>query len=891
MSGRRPLRRWAIRLVRREMRQHILILAMIALATAIASFGAVLLHHADQPSTAFTGTATVRLGMHDPEAASGVLEQAAAGSAGPADITTFGFMSRVGSSTDFMVTDPPIDSAVGAEPVRLIRGRRPVATGEIALNDPLAASLGARIGSTIEVYSGSALRRHGAQLDARTGATTEVKTVEMTVVGTVEDPSNLTEELAVVAHGHLRDPFEVSVLMTASSEDLDRLLPYRYGLRGPELVLLPAQERDRLLREHEAVHVEALGQDRWLGQDRRQLQSVTVEFVLAAAAMIEVALLCSAAFTVLAQRRLREFGLLSAAGATARQVGRAVRLNGLALGALGGTLGVAAGYGASMLARPELEQLLGWRIDAWSLPWLAVLPFVALASVTALVAAWFPSRRLARLAPTDALSSRRPRAAPAGRKGLAGAAGFAAGAALLSFGTAAGNPIAAAAGLLVAVVGILAVTPTTVAAAGRLARRLPLAPRIALRDISRHRSRSAACLAALVVAFGLPTAILVTSASADAGLDSGPRSLPDDLAIVWPDGRGWRNLPDDLSDHTPAVVAAVDAIADIEVVPIRVLVDPAGGDPTDPLVPRIAMLQVFQSQHRDPALPQPPQPDAGQTAPEAQFDLLQVWVATPELLRAVGADPALARSDAEMLAKLGDSKRRAYLPSAGRGSGLTTPALEPLDVRGSLRIIGRDRALTELAPEPLGVPAHRYLADYWMPEARVGGLGLEPAVKGWLIVKATPLTDADKSTIYSALPAGLVADVPQPPQDDAELRRNASLVGAAVALAIIALTTTLLRSESGNEQRVLSALGARRATRRRIAAATTGFLALAGAALALPTGYLALVAIMSDRGAGFPFVLPAGTLATLLVGTPAIAAAAAYILAFREPAQMARPPC
>ncbi|MEE9414429.1 MAG: hypothetical protein V3V01_04025 [Acidimicrobiales bacterium] len=70
-----------------------------------------------------------------------------------------------------------------------------------------------------------------------------------------------------------------------------------------------------------------------------------------------------------------------------------------------------------------------------------------------------------------------------------------------------------------------------------------------------------------------------------------------------------------------------------------------------------------------------------------------------------------------------------------------------------------------------------------------------------------------------------------------------------------------------------------------IAAATTGFLALGAALLALPAGYLALIAIMADRSAGFPFVVPATTLAGLLIGTPVIATIGTYLLTGRNPAQ------
>jgi len=193
-----------------------------------------------------------------------------------------------------------------------------------------------------------------------------------------------------------------------------------------------------------------------------------------------------------------------------------------------------------------------------------------------------------------------------------------------------------------------------------------------------------------------------------------------------------------------------------------------------------------------------------------------------------------------------------------------------------------------LTPEPFDITPYQSLASYWVPEAGLDQLAAEPVVGAWLVTKTTALTEADKTTLFESLLRGLEAKTEQPPQSSGGLRRNTTLIGAAVTLAILALTVSLLRAESSNDDQVLLALGAEARTRRRIATATTGFLALGGAVLALPTGYLALIAIMSDRGAGFPFVIPVVPLASLLVGTPIVAAIATYLLAGRSTQAPAR---
>lgn len=133
-----------------------------------------------------------------------------------------------------------------------------------------------------------------------------------------------------------------------------------------------------------------------------------------------------------------------------------------------------------------------------------------------------------------------------------------------------------------------------------------------------------------------------------------------------------------------------------------------------------------------------------------------------------------------------------------------------------------------------------------------------------------------------------MAETQQPNQLNDVLRRTTLIVGCLTALAILAVTVTLLRTEASTEGRSLAAIGAPRTIRRRIAATTTGFLALGAALLALPAGYLALLAIMADKAAGYPFVMPLETATILLLGVPLLGSAGAYLLTSKETNQLAR---
>jgi putative ABC transport system permease protein len=116
----------------------------------------------------------------------------------------------------------------------------------------------------------------------------------------------------------------------------------------------------------------------------------------------------------------------------------------------------------------------------------------------------------------------------------------------------------------------------------------------------------------------------------------------------------------------------------------------------------------------------------------------------------------------------------------------------------------------------------------------------------------------------------------------------ATAAGAVLALAILALTVGLIRSESARDLRTLAASGATSRIRRTLTAATAGALALLGAVLGIAGAYLALAATYHDD-LGYLSGIPVLSLAFLGIGVPLVASAAGWLLGGREPSTIARP--
>jgi putative ABC transport system permease protein len=169
-------------------------------------------------------------------------------------------------------------------------------------------------------------------------------------------------------------------------------------------------------------------------------------------------------------------------------------------------------------------------------------------------------------------------------------------------------------------------------------------------------------------------------------------------------------------------------------------------------------------------------------------------------------------------------------------------------------------------------------------------LGLQPILTAWLIQTHAPLTVAQIQTAQrEAASAGLYVETRRLQTSLAPLRDWSTAAGILLALGVLGLTVGLIRSETANDLRTLTATGASSTTRRALTGATAGALALLGAIIGTAGAYAALLAWhrsdLSPLGR-----VPVVNLVVILVGLPSLAAVAGWLLAGGEPRVITRQP-
>ena len=166
-------------------------------------------------------------------------------------------------------------------------------------------------------------------LSAHIGEPVELGGVARTVVGLVENPAELDDDFALVApDADTATRFRACLLDVDDGAGVD---PERFPAR---------------VRHHE---------DRWrLGHQRAVTATVVAAITLV---MALVGFVAAAGFVVVAQRRQRQLGLLSAIGATERQLRLVMVANGAIVGAVAAVgrrdLGVIGWFAAAPWSRPR----------------------------------------------------------------------------------------------------------------------------------------------------------------------------------------------------------------------------------------------------------------------------------------------------------------------------------------------------------------------------------------------------------------------------------------------------------------------------------------------------------------------------------------------------------
>jgi putative ABC transport system permease protein len=160
---------------------------------------------------------------------------------------------------------------------------------------------------------------------------------------------------------------------------------------------------------------------------------------------------------------------------------------------------------------------------------------------------------------------------------------------------------------------------------------------------------------------------------------------------------------------------------------------------------------------------------------------------------------------------------------------------------------------------------------------------------GWLVESSRPLTsDQIADARERAADAGLTIETQRQDTSRAKLSAIATAAGALLALAILAMTVGLIRSETAGDLRTLTAAGATSRVRRTLTAATAGGLAFLGALLGVAGAYVVVAATYLDD-LGYLSRVPVLYLVLIVVGVPWAASAAGWLLSGREPPAISRP--
>jgi putative ABC transport system permease protein len=833
LAARRPLIRWAWRMFRREWRQQILVTALLTVATAAAIASVTIAYNSGAADDAEFGSANhlLRFDGTDP----GKLEAGLAAARerfGTTDV--IGHRSlRVPGSVDpveFRSQDPR--GPYGHARLGLDRGSYPEGPGQVAVTDRVATLLGLELGDPLA-------------LDSR----------RRTVVGIVENPRDLSDEFALVTPLSAGAPDQVTVLADTSAGAVDAFIESqrdRSALVGSEV-----RESNR-------------------GADALAMFSVATVFLLLAT------LVAAAGFAVIAQRRLRQLGALAAIGATEKHLRLVLLTGGAVVGAIGALIGAVLGLAIWLALVPTLEPALGHRIDPLGLPWTLLVAIVLVAVFGATGAAWWPGRAVARIPVTLALSARPPRPRATHHSTILAAVLIAAGIASLSLSNRDSEPLIVA-GILATIVGTLLLGPLAIRIFARAAGHTPIAPRLALRDLARYQARSGAALAAITLALGIAAAVVIVAAAEEKQSAAEPANLSDRQIRVY---TGATPDPDFIPIQPPAeldrmaarVRELAAALDDAAVTPLRSAFQVGGFPPGVIDSVRGREAEVLRRKIDDPESQR-----GGMFCLERRRCWVtesRLYVATPALLRYAGVDPATVDPSTDFLADR------------------SVPTDELVTVRVDITT-GKPK-VTELPVTNVQTIESRKL--FGSPEVESGlapasfitrdGLrrrGWRQIPSGWLVESNRPLTSeqiADAREL--AADAGLTIEVQREPASQAKLSAIATAAGALLALAILAMTVGLIRSESAGDLRTLTAAGATGRVRRTLTAATAGALALLGALLGVAGAYVVVVATYLDD-LGYLGRIPVLHLALMVVAVPSAAIAAGWLLAGREPPAIARP--
>jgi putative ABC transport system permease protein len=270
VPARRAVIRWAIRLLRREWRQQLLILALITVAVAATVVDSAVATNTPTPATAAFGTAQDLATFTGPPSRIAAEIASIEHRFGTVDLIENQTLPVPGSIQTYSLRAQNPHGPFGRPTLSLISGHYPVGTGQVAVTSDLASDFHLAVGGSWTVGG-----------------------VSRKVTGIVQSPQNLLDEFALVVPGQVTAPAQVTVLFDAPG-----VAPSDIG---------PTAETPQTVAASNVFNPE------------------TISLAATVLGMLLIAMVGAGGFTVLAQHRLRSIGMLAAQGATQSDIRLVVR--------------------------------------------------------------------------------------------------------------------------------------------------------------------------------------------------------------------------------------------------------------------------------------------------------------------------------------------------------------------------------------------------------------------------------------------------------------------------------------------------------------------------------------------------------------------------------------
>ena len=838
VPARRAVVRWAIRLLRSEWRQQLLILALITVAVGATVVASAVATNTPAPVTGSLGTAQDAASFSGSLASINAQIKNLQDRWDRVDVIENESVQIPGTLNTFSLRSQDPHGPYGGPLLSLVSGRYPATPGQVAVSSGVATDF-----------------------NLRTGSSWTVNGVTRNVTGIVQNPASLLDEFALVIPGQVTNPDNVTVLFDAPGASASSLSTNGMNVTTEQTVA-----------------------------NTNEINPETISIAAAVLGMLLIALVGIGGFTVLAQRRLRAIGMLAAQGATQRHIRLVVRANGAATGIVGAVAGAVLGFLAWLAYRPQAENSAHHVMGVFQLPWAVIGISMALAVIATYFAASRPAKTIAKVPVVAALAGRPP--APRKTRHLAIPIGlcFLVGAFLLlgAAGATAGRGGGQNNGMLELAVGFIALTaaivllaPALLSVVAAAAGRSPIAVRLALRDLARYRARSGPALAAISLSTLIAVIICVASAARFGDvLDYAGPNLDSHQLIVYEPGNsnGRSAVPE--NNPTAAQIAAApkvakDIAAELGTTSLTAL-ETSNANLNHAANGRSWSGQIYVA---TPQLLSAFGIKQSAVNPDADILTMRPGLSTMSLMQLTYGDQ---QGGGKVVNGPGNGGGN------GPGNGPNSASQWPCPPGSCIA----SPPIQEISQLPSGTSAPNTVVT----EHAITTLHLQKSVQtsGWLIqvpngLTATQVTDAQRI----AAAAGMGIETRNSIPSLAQIIDAATLFGIVLAIGILGLSVGLVRSEAARDLRTLSATGAGGSTRRTITATTAGALAFTGAVVGIVGGYLAAIGFFRSNsldGLSSLTSIPVTNLLVILIGMPLAATVLGWLLAGRDPGGIARQP-